>query len=482
MAQADCLPGPRPAPATLAGGHQSPAPEGSGSAVNTVPERGDIMYEDFFGLAEKPFNLTPDPKFLYRSETHVNALDLIHFAIKRREGFTVVTGDIGTGKTTLCRAIVEQLDRKTFTAVIFNPLIDEHDLLKVILRDFGVISREDARQAHWHGVTQHDMVMALNDFLQSLTRLQASAVVIVDEAHHLSVPVLEQLRILSNLETNKEKLLQIVLVGQLDLQSTLRSPEMRQFDQRVSIRYEIKPLMRDEVGPYVSHRIAVAGGADSVMFTRRALDRILRYSGGVPRLINLLCDRSLLTAYSARVNEVEPAMVDQAAESLGLGLPSVWRRWFRRRTSIVAAALFLLFAAAVYALSGVSAVRRAFYQETLSQGWLQVPAVPPRPVQKGGPAAEIATGGPQEARLFTVAVSAEAEQADQLAFLAWQMKLLGYPVAEEATSPASVGSRHRVYVGRYISAADAEQDQIRFERLLGWGDSRVVALGNEPGL
>ena len=176
------------------------------------------MYEDYFGFAEKPFSLTPDPKYLYRSESHANAFELLQYAIRRREGFVVVTGDIGTGKTTLCRALLEQIDRRTFTALVLNPFLSEDDLLKLILQDFGVVSREEMKAGRLNGVSKQELIDTLYDFLLGLLPLQASAVLIIDEAQNLPLQVLEQLRILSNLETDKEKLLQIIMVGQLNLQ------------------------------------------------------------------------------------------------------------------------------------------------------------------------------------------------------------------------------------------------------------------------
>src|SRR6186713_378210 len=205
------------------------------------------MYEHYFGFSEKPFSLTPDPKYLYRSQSHANAFELLQYAIVRREGFVVVTGDIGTGKTTLCRAILEDIDRTTYTALVLNPFLTEEDLLKRILQDFGVVTRENIKAGQLAGVSKQDLIETLYDFLLGLISLKANAVLIIDEAQNLPLPVLEQIRILSNLETDKEKLLQIILVGQLNLKTLLRSPEMRQLDQRVSIRYELKPLDRDGV-------------------------------------------------------------------------------------------------------------------------------------------------------------------------------------------------------------------------------------------
>jgi general secretion pathway protein A len=276
------------------------------------------MYEAYFGFTEKPFSLTPDPKYLFKSESHANAYELLHYAVRRREGFVVITGDIGTGKTTLCRALLEEIDRKTFSALVLNPFLSEGDLLKLILQDFGVVSREDVKRGLLANVSKQELIEAIYDFLLSLLPLRASAVLIIDEAQNLPMPVLEQIRILSNLETDKEKLLQIVLVGQLNLTPILKAPEMRQLDQRVSIRYQLRPLTRDEVAAYVAHRLMVAGGSASITFQPMAFDMVHRRSGGLPRLVNLVCDRALLTAYAARTSRVTVDMIGRAADNLEL--------------------------------------------------------------------------------------------------------------------------------------------------------------------
>jgi type II secretory pathway predicted ATPase ExeA len=306
------------------------------------------MYEDYYGFTEKPFSLTPDPKFLYRSQPHADAFDLLQYAIRRREGFVVVTGDIGTGKTTLCRALLEQIDRTTFTALVLNPFLSEEDLLKRILQDFGVISREDFKAVRPAGPSKQELIDALYDFLLGLIPLNASAVLIIDEAQNLPLQVLEQIRILSNLETDKEKLLQIILVGQLNLQTLLRSPELRQLDQRVSIRYQLTPLDAETVAAYVSHRLSIAGGSASVTFTAKALDLVHRLSGGIPRLINLICDRALLAGFSGQTSRITPDIVTHAAVSLDLRVPVLRRSlWLRRRSSLLAAAAVVLLASAL---------------------------------------------------------------------------------------------------------------------------------------
>jgi len=308
------------------------------------------MYEEYFGFSEKPFSLTPDPKYLYKSASHASAFELLQYAIRRREGFVVITGDIGTGKTTLCRAILEQIDRKTFTALVLNPFLAEEDLLRVILQEFGVVSREEIKRGRLLGVSTAELIETLNEFLLSLQRLGAQAVLIIDEAQNLPLRVLEQIRILSNLETEKEKLLQIVLVGQSNLKDLLRRSELRQLDQRVSIRYDLKPLSAEETAQYVQHRLSVAGGGAAVTFMPKSLARLHRYAAGIPRLLNLLCDRALLSAYSAHSPRIVPSFIDSAAESLELERPRrSMRAWVRQRFGAFAAG------AALAAILGVAA-------------------------------------------------------------------------------------------------------------------------------
>ena len=315
------------------------------------------MYEDFYGFAEKPFSLTPDPKFFYRSESHGNAFDVLQYAIRRREGFVVITGDSGTGKTTLCRALLEQLDRRTFTALVLNPFVSEEDLLRLILQDFGVVSREDVRKGRLGGVTKQELINTLNDFLHSIRSIGGRAMLIVDEAQNLPLQLLEQIRLLSNLETDKDKLLQVVLVGQLSLKETLRSPELRQLDQRVSVRYQLRPLTPEETAAYVSHRLTIAGGGSLLSFTPKALQRVHRFTNGVPRLINLVCDRALLSAYALRLTRIVPEIVDRAAHMLDLEPPrQIVPDWLRRRTAALVMAGVAAGLAAAAMLSGSSLI------------------------------------------------------------------------------------------------------------------------------
>jgi len=225
-------------------------------------------YEAHHGLIEKPFSLFADPRFLYRGRVHGPAFDDLLAAIQRREGLIVVTGDIGVGKTTLCRSAIEHLDRKTFSAFVPDPFMSREDLLKTLLIDFGVVSADELGSGRLGTASRLELSYVLREFLDSLVSLDAVAVVIIDEAQNLSLPVLEEVRILSE-PVGREKLLQVVLVGQLELEAQLKLPQMRQLDQRVSIRYELKPLTREETSAYVAHRLTIAGGGPRSASRRR---------------------------------------------------------------------------------------------------------------------------------------------------------------------------------------------------------------------
>jgi general secretion pathway protein A len=278
-----------------------------------------LTYEPYYGLREKPFSLSTDPRFLYKSAGHANTFEDLLLAIRRREGLIVLTGDIGTGKTTLCKAVLERLDRKTFTTFVPDPFVTREDLLKMMLLDFGVMSVDDLKSGRMTGTSHPDLSYPLYDFLKSLVPLQAFAVLIIDEAQNLSPALLEEIRILSDLES-PDKLLQVVLVGQLELRAKLKLPEMRQLDQRVSARCSLQPLNREGVAGYISYRLGVAGGADDrVHFTPSAIDAVFRASGGYPRVVNLVCDRALHRGYLARKSAIDLETVTQAIDYLGVG-------------------------------------------------------------------------------------------------------------------------------------------------------------------
>jgi general secretion pathway protein A len=272
------------------------------------------MYEQYYSLIEPPFSLTPDPKYFFRSESHHRAFELLQYAIQRREGFMIVYGDIGTGKTTLCRAVLNTIEKNIFTALLLNPFLTELDLLKTILSDFAVpVPKSTSKQ---------DLLNALNKFLISVLEKDGRAVLIIDEAQNIPLATLEQIRMISNLETHNAKLLQIVLVGQLELTDVLAKPELRQLQQRVSIKCELSPFSLEEVAQYLRHRLAIAGGGQSrIMFTSDGLKEIYGYSGGIPRLINLIADRSLLAGMALSTTTMDRRVVREAVENLQLKKP-----------------------------------------------------------------------------------------------------------------------------------------------------------------
>ena len=439
------------------------------------------MYEDYYGFREKPFSLTPDPKYLYRSRSHASAFELLQYAIRRREGFVVITGDIGTGKTTLCRALLEQIDRNTFTALVLNPFLSEEDLLKRTLLDFGVISREDIKSGRVAGASKQELIDALYDFLLGLIPINAKAVLIIDEAQNLPHQVLEQIRILSNLETDKEKLLQIILVGQLNLQTLLRSPELRQLDQRVSIRYELKPLDRESVASYVTHRLLVAGGSPGVTFTVKALDAVHRLSAGIPRLINLICDRALLAGYSLRTDRITPDIVTHASNSLDLAQPVAPRRRLSDRSRSA-----LRNAAVAVAASLVAAASTGFIYQRFASRTLQASSEPPLASHATAAPAAFQRASPlrrlPDTAAFTVIVGSfnmdgtddsRETTAQRMDALSRWLEDEGFSVYYTELDLGARGRWRRVLAGAYADVGAARADERRL-RAQG-ADARTVS-------
>jgi len=276
------------------------------------------MYNSFFGFTENPFNLTPDPRYLFMSPSHKEAIEHMLYGINERKGFIVITGGIGTGKTTLCRTLLNRLGEDTRTALIFNSFISDMELLKSINQEFGIQMPPGAE-------TKKDYIDALNIFLLDIFSNGANAVLIIDEAQNLSSAVLEQIRMLSNLETAKEKLIQIVLIGQPELQGVLTAPSLRQLNERIMVRYDLKPLSFREISGYIEHRMVVAGGHGTARFTKGAVKKIFSYSGGNPRRINNVCDRALLVSYAMGIYDVSGGIISKAVMELTGSSPAAGR-------------------------------------------------------------------------------------------------------------------------------------------------------------
>ncbi|MFA5143118.1 MAG: AAA family ATPase [Candidatus Omnitrophota bacterium] len=265
------------------------------------------MYREFFGLKEKPFNVTSDPNFLFFSRVHKEAFSHILYGIKERKGFMEITGEIGAGKTTLCRAILNQFDVNTKSAFIFNSNLPDLQLLQCILEDFGIVVTQK---------TKASMLRQLNSFLLDELVKGNNVILVIDEAQNLKSSTLEEIRMLSNLETDTQKLFQILLVGQPELKEKINSPRLRQLKQRIAVRFHISALQKDEVERYIYHRLTVAGSKGDILFTAEAMDFIFKFSGGIPRTINMVCDKSLLSAYVSEAKTITLPIVEKSAQEL----------------------------------------------------------------------------------------------------------------------------------------------------------------------
>ncbi len=265
------------------------------------------MYNRFFGFKERPFKLVPNPEYLFLSKIHEEALAHLNYAVNDGDGFVEITGEVGTGKTTLCRMFLENLDEDTEAAFIFNPKLDPDQLLQTINDEFGITGAKG---------TTKDHIDLLNRFLIEKKSQDKKAILLIDEAQNLNADVLEQLRLLSNLETTTSKLLQIFLVGQPELGELLDSHELRQLNQRITMSCHLMPLSFSETREYIKHRIGIASHGSGVQFTSSAYRAIFNYSGGVPRLINIACDRALLTAFAVNQKKITGKTAKNAIKEL----------------------------------------------------------------------------------------------------------------------------------------------------------------------
>jgi len=267
------------------------------------------MYNEFYRFTRKPFNITPNPEFLFLSDNHKEVFAHLLYGIRNHSGFIEVTGEVGTGKTTVLRTLLNQLDNEDYRlAFVFNPALSALELLQTINREYGVNSASSSRS---------ELQTALNEFLLAENRAGRTVVLVIDEAQNLQAEVLEEIRLLSNLETETDKLVQIVLVGQPELAATLSRPDLRQLSQRITVRYHLKPMSAADTTEYINHRLRVAGHAGHELFEPRAIREIWRFSRGYPRLINVVCDRALLVGFAGESRRITAGMIRQAIAELG---------------------------------------------------------------------------------------------------------------------------------------------------------------------
>ncbi|MEE8118433.1 MAG: AAA family ATPase [Gammaproteobacteria bacterium] len=265
------------------------------------------MYAGYFGLSENPFSITPDPRFLFLSARHAEALAHLLFGITESGGFIQLTGEVGTGKTTLTRSLLEQLPTDVDVALILNPGLTIQEFMRTICQELGI--------DHANGASMKDMIDSLNQHLLRAHANGRRTALIIDEAQNLSTELLEQIRLLTNLETPKQKLLQIILIGQPELRDTLSRIDLRQLAQRITARYHLEPLNPTEISDYIRHRLRIAGAGGDI-FTPAATKTVFRLTHGVPRLVNVICDRALLGAYSTEQRQVQPEIVRRAAKEV----------------------------------------------------------------------------------------------------------------------------------------------------------------------
>ena len=270
------------------------------------------MYKEFFNLRENPFNVSPDPRFLFHTRDTQEALACLTYGIQKRKGFVLLTGEVGTGKTTLLNKLMDRLrEERTATAFIFNPRLGADQFLDFVMADFGIACPSDRKS---------QVLLHLNHWLLERTKAGDTAVLVIDEAQNLSLDVLEEIRLLTNLETSTDKLLQIVLAGQPELEQILRRPELRQLRQRITLRSRTRPLTPEETRGYIHERLRIAGASGEPIFAPEAIAAVERYASGIPRVINLLCEHALITAFAEAKKPITEKVVEVVAREYELHL------------------------------------------------------------------------------------------------------------------------------------------------------------------
>ena len=442
------------------------------------------MDQDVVGSTEKPFALVPDPKYLYRSASHGSVFDRLHDAIRRRNGFVLVTGEPGIGKTTVCRAVIDQVDVKTFTSLMLDPPGSQEDLLRAVLQDFGLASRAELKGGRLAHASVRELLATLEDFLASLRSLGASALLVIDEAQDVSLESLDQISALSKDVGGKDAVLQIVLVGQPILKELLPSPLVRELDRRITTRLELTPLTPDETSEYVSHRLMVAGAGPAADFAPAAFPALHRYSGGVPRLINLLCDGAMAAVKGKGANSITPQVIDAAAARLELtpARNANTSSWNRKPAVLVAAGLIFATSVAAAYVSlrdpAENASRAATPRPAASSpassaatptGGAPAPAPPPAQDRASSSTTAATPGG----ATYSVLV-ASFRQANEATALLNELRERGLPVRDIRVVQSPRGVWHQVLVGPYPDAAAAARGQERVRQIRGYADARVI--------
>jgi general secretion pathway protein A len=419
------------------------------------------VYEAWYGLAEKPFNLTPDPKYMYLSRRHAEAFAHLEFGQRERGGFILLTGEVGTGKTTLARYFLGKLPDNTATAVVVYPALTAAELLRAILDDLHVPSASTSLK---------DLVDGLHAFLLEARAAGRNVVLLIDEAQALAAEVLEQVRLISNLETDTEKLIQIVLLGQSELRELLARRDLRQLAQRVTARYHLDGLSRTETEEYIRHRLEVAGGEGKVRLTMAALNTVHELSGGIPRIINLVCDRSLLAGYVAATRTITTDMVRRAASEVRG--EEAQRRWRPRVGTLVGSGAVI-----AGALAGALLIPKTF----------SAPPVPAPAPTTPPPTTVAAAPSPSPAPPFSERLETGVLESDRLASfrhaLARVESLWDRSNLQRTGLRTNLEQIRRLDLPAVLEMFHPGRKDTCFVALVGLeGDTAIVTLGDRPPL
>lgn len=419
------------------------------------------MYEEFYGLREKPFNLTPDPRFFFLSENHRAAFEHLLYGIKEREGFILITGEVGAGKTTLCRVLINSFESSaTDSALILNPMFSGQELLQCILSDFGIQTS---------ATTKKELLDHLNRFLLRQHEENRSSILIIDEAQNLPLPVLEEIRMLSNLETEKDKLLQIILMGQIELKEKLCLPRLRQLNQRISIRYHLQTLGKEEVPRYIQHRLMVAGSPGDVRFTAGGLREIYDYSQGIPRLINLAADRALLAGYAEQSREIRRQTVIKGLKSLE-GEVITLSHGLLRRTMTQGLAGLLIFSLGIFVAS--------LFLDSDGIFLKKIRGAPPSSPPASSAEAKPPPAGARASLFYTLQLGSYATEAEALE-VADRVRATGYPLFLARSNGTEGASSHQLYLGKFTEKDEAEDMEKTFKKMDGFSEVRVVLASTQ---